>query len=51
MIGRLLLAPLRLWRGRLWWLYAVAAFLLPLALMLLLVRTKPIAPAFAYSLR
>lgn len=51
MIGRLLLAPLRLWRSSFWWLYAVAAFLLPLALSALLVQSKPIAPTFAYTLR
>jgi hypothetical protein len=50
-LGRLLAAPLSLWRGRLWWLYAVVAFLVPLAFAALLVRTKPIATAFAYSLR
>jgi len=51
MIGRLLEKPLELWQGRLWWLYAVVLFLVPLALVALLVQSKPIAPAFAYSLR
>ena len=51
MIRRLLVAPLELWRGRLWWLYALVAFLVPLAFVALLVRTRPIATAFAYSLR
>ena len=50
-IGRILAAPPALWRGRHWWLYAVVAFLVPLAFAALLVRTRPIATAFAYSLR
>lgn len=51
MIGRLFVAPLRLWRGRFWWLYALVAFLLPFAVVALLLETRPIATAFAYSLR
>jgi hypothetical protein len=51
MIRRLFVTPLTLWRGRLWWLYALVAFLLPLAFAALLIRTRPIATAFAYSLR
>jgi hypothetical protein len=50
-IENLFRAPLRLWQGRLWWLYAVAAFLLPLATVALLIRSRPMALAFAYSLR
>jgi hypothetical protein len=44
-------APLRLWRGRAWWVVALVAFLLPLALVALLILTPPIVPDFAYTLR
>lgn len=36
---------------RLWWLAALVAFLLPLAALRLLVRSAPITPAFAYTLK
>lgn len=44
-------APVRLWRSRLWWIYAVLAFLAVPAVTAVLVKTPPIVPTFAYTLK
>lgn len=50
-LGRILGAPARLWRGRFWWIYAVLAFLAVPAVTAVLIKTPPIVPAFAYTLK
>ena len=44
-------APIKLWRSRLWWIYAVLAFLAVPAVTAVLVKTPPIVPTFAYTLK
>jgi hypothetical protein len=50
-LARLVDAPARLWRGRFWWIYALLAFAAVPALTAVLIKTPPIMPAFAYTLR
>ncbi len=44
-------APVRLWRSRFWWIYAVLAFLAVPAATAVLIETPPILPTFAYTLK
>ena len=50
-VGTIVGAPVRLWRGRFWWIFALAAFLAIPALTAVLVKTPPIVPTFAYTLK
>ena len=49
-VGTIVGAPVRLWRGRFWWTYVLLAFLVVPAVAVVLIKTPPIVPAFAYTL-
>lgn len=50
-VATIVRAPVRLWRSRFWWLYAVLAFLAVPAVTAVLIKTPPIVPTFAYTLK